>query len=246
MRLIGGHDYYDNAIKYGIEKNIVFVREKDKKISSKDFFYPERVLPGFGFSFGKQKFESEYFYNNNYTFSIKSIHVYFCGKKYNGIKVVKQNRNDFSNEEICFWKYNDFKEYVNSTGFSINEHKYGWLNSCVPLEEYFNKTIEKKEVEKLIEKKITIATICTGRNYYNDEKYVWRVDGYDLKEYQFYRVVDPVTAFQEIYMWSDGVLTKNEKNIVVITDDKIKAHKHGFDEWSFRKQGKNSKIKNKL
>ena len=55
-----------------------------------------------------------------------------------------------------------------------------------------------------------------------------------LKDMQFYRLVDPYTAFQEIQMYLGGMASP-EKLIPPI-DDKTLAAAKGFDKWSFRKE----------
>jgi hypothetical protein len=55
-----------------------------------------------------------------------------------------------------------------------------------------------------------------------------------LKDMQFYRLVDPYTAFQEIQMFLGGMASP-EKPIPEI-DDKTLAAAKGFNKWSFRKE----------
>jgi hypothetical protein len=55
-----------------------------------------------------------------------------------------------------------------------------------------------------------------------------------LNDFEFIKVIDPVTAYQEISMWIGGVLPKSDNAMINITDeDRIKQH--GFDKRSFRK-----------
>ena len=56
-----------------------------------------------------------------------------------------------------------------------------------------------------------------------------------LKEWEFYKVIDAFTAFQEISMFIGGVLGIGEKEIVEV-EDKYKIGQHGFDKWSFRRE----------
>ncbi len=42
-------------------------------------------------------------------------------------------------------------------------------------------------------------------------------------------------------MWVGGVLPRSGNPMVEITDDKVKAHKAGFDQWSFRKMPEKTK-----
>jgi len=59
-----------------------------------------------------------------------------------------------------------------------------------------------------------------------------------LKDVEFYRCVDPFTAFQEIQMFLGG-LAAPEKPIPR-TDDKTLAEAKGFNKWSFRKEPRNA------
>jgi len=70
--------------------------------------------------------------------------------------------------------------------------------------------------------------------YYRKEG-VWRINGDDLKDLEFFRAVDAFSLFQKISQWVGGTIAGSGNPMVEIVDDKIKAHKHGFDKWSFRK-----------
>jgi hypothetical protein len=54
-----------------------------------------------------------------------------------------------------------------------------------------------------------------------------------LKDWQFYRIVDTYTAYQEVFMYL-GSLAVPLKEIPEISD-KIMRDAKGFDEWSFKK-----------
>jgi hypothetical protein len=55
-----------------------------------------------------------------------------------------------------------------------------------------------------------------------------------LKDIQFYRAVDPYTAFQEIEMYLGGIVPRPGAMTANI-EDKYRVEQHGFDKWSFRK-----------
>jgi hypothetical protein len=63
-----------------------------------------------------------------------------------------------------------------------------------------------------------------------------------LRDVQFFKKLDPFTAFQEISMYISGVLGVGEPNIVTISDVQ-KARKHGFDKGSFRTHTPGKKAK---
>lgn len=54
-----------------------------------------------------------------------------------------------------------------------------------------------------------------------------------LKDYQFYKVKDAFTAMQELSMYIGGVIPRQEKEVVTISD-KDRIAQHGFDKLSFR------------
>lgn len=57
-----------------------------------------------------------------------------------------------------------------------------------------------------------------------------------LKEWEFYKIVDPFTAFTTLQMFISGVLGTGEKEIIEISNEH-KIEQHGFDrKWSFRRE----------
>jgi len=55
-----------------------------------------------------------------------------------------------------------------------------------------------------------------------------------LKEYEFYRMVDTYTAFQEVAMFWGGLAQPNRPTPEVTDKDMVTAK--GFNKWSFRKE----------
>ena len=55
-----------------------------------------------------------------------------------------------------------------------------------------------------------------------------------LKDYEFYRVFDPYTCYQEISMYVGNNLVEDPNKAWPI-GDKLKVQSHGFDKYSFRK-----------
>jgi hypothetical protein len=56
-----------------------------------------------------------------------------------------------------------------------------------------------------------------------------------LKDYEFYKVKDVWTCYQEIDMYISNQLAPRDEVSVNISDD-LKAHSHGFNKYSFRKE----------
>jgi hypothetical protein len=56
-----------------------------------------------------------------------------------------------------------------------------------------------------------------------------------LKTYDFYRIFDPYTAFQELSMYFGGVLGTANPYVPEVSDKDLRDAK-GFDDWSFKKE----------
>ena len=55
----------------------------------------------------------------------------------------------------------------------------------------------------------------------------------NLEDLEFYKIIDPFTAYQELSMYIGGVIALNEPDMVEI-DDRNMRNKKGFDECSFK------------
>lgn len=61
-----------------------------------------------------------------------------------------------------------------------------------------------------------------------------------LKNYGLEKIIDPYTAFQELTMYIGNILVDDNTDMESISDESLMKSK-GFDEWSFKKVGKNSR-----
>jgi hypothetical protein len=61
-----------------------------------------------------------------------------------------------------------------------------------------------------------------------------------LKPFEFYRIYDPYSAFQEIQMYISGVLGIGQPQLIQIGNKEM-IQKKGFDKWSFRKMPEKTK-----
>ena len=207
MRSLGGHDYYDSALAYGQDSEVVFVREH-KEISDRDCplyaGYPHSIIKGRAWSDNNTL---------NYkdpalgvtTLVLLPISIYVAGKHYGGLRVVREMGSEILN---VFWRYDDFVAWL--AGFDREVAKpskrYKW---------------EKADTEKDV---FPIMWQCNSAE-----------NGKSLKDYGFPKAIDPYTLFQEISMFVGGVIPRNPNPMVEITDDTVKLAKHGFDKWTFRR-----------
>ena len=223
MRIIYGKDYYDNALAYGRDESIVFVRSKsdlrtDGEMHDHAISGNRAVLKGV-------------------TYIFERIIVYFCGKVYHGIRTKTSSyTRDFPTwkEDVTFfWNIDNFKEWLVNT--KIPQFKATAENKR---DRYIYTTNYKEKTTWMIENKIVVAVrfpevigMSTNKTYDwrpDFDSQHWKVNSDNLKSVQFYKVFDAYTAFQEISMWIGGVLALPANPMVEI-DDKIRIEKHGFD-----------------
>ncbi len=165
--------------------------------------------------------------------------VLIAGKRYNGFNVID------SHVDHPFWRREDLDEYFMQNGVEIsNEKEYSRLSDNQRMNEWFDMKISQSTYDWMMEKRATVvfATYSRGpyregsySRFYEDDDYYFQIDTDCLKTLEFYRRMGAVEAFQEIQMWVGGTLPRPGPPMVEITDDKMKAAKHGMDKWSFRK-----------
>jgi hypothetical protein len=263
MRIIGGNDYYDSASAYGIDPGIVFVRKEFRltngdldrigRYRTKEFYI--RPNDGEVASFNtEQKYRMGQI--GKQKVSVLNPILIFCGKVYNGLFVTITEGSGVHEvkTEHRFWKADKFNAFLEEHNWIVGAFHLWHERGYTYLEEKFAvRDVTDDALQALIEKKIVIVQPkgqppaaeyqYRGRAGWLEADSDWVANGDSLKDWDFQKAVDPVTAFQEISQWVGGTLSAtNGPNTVEITDDKIKIAKHGMDHWSFRKQGKNSKI----
>lgn len=237
MKIVGGHDYYDSAIQYGIDDTIVFVREKDRKIDTKDGPFLERdlnlVLED---GRGRRVHTDRRNYINSST-RLERISVLFCGKMYNGFHVPAV----WGTKDRYIWSFNEYVKFLEELGLHIpKEQKYTYkgkpdsTNYLETVKSYFTPVAQDGNKDWAITNNVTIAVLQWGDLF--DSKKCWFLNPSNLKSIQFYKVMDAFTAFQEISMWVGGVLAGQGNKMVEITDNNMKIRKAGHDpKVSFRK-----------
>lgn len=258
MKIIGGKDYYDSARSWGIDSTIVFVRtgREIESVQLYDTFLEIRLeylkknawphMNTFYVDKGKNEFKYE----------LTPVCLFLCGKRYFGVKVHSWLNQHLGGKDCGYsviWNLDELRELLKSHDVGFGGRGIGWYNSQVYgrfkdtehyLSEEFATQASQKEIDWLIENRVTIALYwypgITPKLYSRQEKAKWIFDTDCLKDVQFWNVMNPTQCFQEIAQWVGGVLPKPGPKMVQITDDKVKIHKAGFDtKLSFRK-GKSS------
>lgn len=234
-------DYYDSSMGIdGIDKTIVY--ERHEKVFTKhndNSYIPDEIHKIF---YPKSRFWSDYsFYmikKNDYDFFNIFI-IGFCGKYYFGIRFVEIVNNSYDNIQTnIVYDIEEMKNYI--------ENRRG----------YMKKIKDHTKLNELVTKIKNINTQDTFRKF-NTPVFLYQFgDGYSgtpseyhenffivnpcLKKYDFFKIFDSFTCFQEISMYISGVLGNREKDIIQVAD-KYKIAQHGFDKWSFRKMPENGK-----
>lgn len=219
-------DYYDSAIGQGIDPNLIYLREK-KEIKVKN--NPDDPAVG--------EISSSWFHRSTLIdSSYYSFHAYllgFCGKIYPMIYVKKVGED----KGECFYKFETFKDSVYGKSIDGDKKMRRWMRSQMNgistqvstsnIEDFFNQNTSRLTS---VFAEYNTPVFLYGR--WNQHKEI-RTNP-TLKNFEFYKVQDPFSCFQELSMFVGGVLKSPEKPMVELTD-KDRIAKHGFDKHSFRK-----------
>lgn len=216
-------DYYDSALGYGIDPKCIYIRNTIEKENSSKLFYDV-------FNDNPVKYSLR-----NYFSSTKLFLILFCGKLYPVYEIELFNSYDifycysFEDVESITKKVAKKKELDNF----YKEKRRVWWDRGGKTQSLAEQFVDFFDKYKGMEVDLNI--------HFKDKIPVYKitkeliVENPNLKEHEFYRVVDPYQAFQELSMFISGILGGNSPEMVEISDqDKI--HKAGFDKWSFRKK----------
>lgn len=243
------HDYYD-SLQAGGDRSLLFLRDQ-KEI--KDIGISPKILETLDLRF--DYFREITRRNIADQLEMRFFTILFCGKLYPGIRI---SYNDTSGkdssgyaivEQISFcYSVEDvdkvldriLKEealkYYHSTKSNpaLKWKRWGYhrgLPKKTDLLKYFNGVSKIDLKEFCIKNQIAIGVFSSA--LYNRD-IVFTLNPC-LKEYQFYRVLDVQTTFQELEMWLGGIAVP-QKPMPVISDE-LKIETHGFDlKHSFRKE----------
>ena len=221
-------DYYDGVVgSVGIDKTIIYERKTEEFTYDSKFFPEEfnrqnknslvRRMPKL-----RVKEKSKYEYIDN-------IIVGFCGKLYTGWIAYMEKIIDYRSEYTLTYFY-DFDKIKNY----IENKKFYYYNKNI--EDYINYIRNYDAIE--IFRKFNTPAFVYYKNrfkYSPNEGEAMFIINPILKNVEFYKVFDSVSAFQELQMFIGGVLGNNEKETINI-DDKYKILEFGFNKWSFRRE----------
>lgn len=226
-------DYYDGVVgSVGMDKTIVYERHveeiEDSAKMPKEFQYKgfrwEGSNPFLNICHMDIDREKTSIYHD-----VDGFIVGFCGKLYMGWKFYYKEK-EFNAE---FNRHEDVvkTDIIYGLPEAVQYLKTDYWRGNFKDDLNYVGSYDPKEIFRDINAPVFVYDSYMGRPRRND---VFTINP-NLKEWEFYKVVDAFTAFQEISMFIGGVLGTGEKEIIEVAD-KHKIAQHGFDEWSFRRE----------
>lgn len=227
-------DFYDRALAYGHDDHVVLVRKTEELYNSHDSVL--RSVKMFDHLF------EDFAYNSirgaeECTISFDYVVILFCGKTYRGIRVTRTPSWTKVQDvkSIVVYDGDALKNVVMNFGGDIDvDHqkrgRFWWGRQF-----FYNNSIRTwlsnqgttEHQEFAITNKFTALVVDGGSP-------TRVINNARLADYDFFRVIDPATAYQELDMFISGVLP-SASNQMVVTEDKYKIQAAGFDDRSFRK-----------
>lgn len=247
-------DYYDIGSGLGIDKTNVYKRVEEA-LTLNDINNEHPDLNAFESPGHRRIYYSRlnYFkpYIKNYT-SRTSRRVYMysdwlfkkhiiavCGKLYSVLLFTEESTS--SSKCHIFHNYDQVKEHLIKNGKSVpKKDSFKGKNFCLFDRLFINNEVLESDIN--IFYKTPILSYTLSSRY--DESIKLTLNP-ELNKFEFYRVLDPYTMFQEVSMYNSGVLTNTEDNMVQISDEDKKFAK-GFDDYSFKKLPTKRKFKRRI
>lgn len=210
------HDYYDVGMKSGIDKTCVY--QRDTTIIKDGFAKPCRYRQPGAWHYGVLGFCGK-FYPFVYRYDIGSSTPYIVWNSEEALTTIMPPRSKH-------WYWRDYD-----------------LESEEGIKKFFDSDFKSFE-ELFHTHKTPIFGFEPPRRWSRQGPYESLTLNPSLKDLKFFKVKDPITAFQEISMFISGVIGMPEKSMVEVSDE-IKAASKGHDgPYSFRKPpGKRGKNK---
>jgi hypothetical protein len=251
------HDYYDAVLKEGIDKTLVYKRDTSECIFNANPYRLEdvKVSPEVKELVHDVKHGLPHINRRDWrddSFEANPFVIGFCGKayvgyelrtevwEYAGSKTIKEIVWDTDGIVAFMGKYKlesaldrfsdmrkPSKTFRRFTSYGNKQYKKFHVSE---MDEVFNMFQNNPVLQGFFVKYHTPSFILLPYRYEYDVKLVVNPV---LKDYDFIRVVDPYTAFQEVSMFLGGVLGVGAPETVTVSD-KTKAIKHGMDNTSFR------------
>lgn len=259
MRIISkNQDYYDSAIGYGIDKEVVYLRKPEEFYLNKrvSLFNREPLSLSNYSEEWKEKYgfivlpEIDFHTINSLRDNATEGYLMFCGEIYPYIIYEHRERENgamhYDNISThIFYNKTDFENFLVQMSDDDLQDSIRYYSRSMKPDSYRTRSI--KEVNKFFESFKFINKDKTIDFHMDLKTPIIKFENHCgkyrnsstitvnpvLKDIQFYKVKDAFQTFQEISMFVSGVLPRQGKEMIEL-DDKIKRDKHGFDEKSFK------------
>lgn len=241
MRIISKlRDYYDSAMAYGQDQSVVFVRNAellDDKLVPKAIM---EKLSGSNWDIGNRK-------KKDVALSYARNTIVFCGKTYRSITIERTVTHPDgpaygSTKDVkVIYSIEEYRAYHDQAGFEFRDtnSRWSWMRTHDSTISAFLGNQGSDELEEFcIKNRYVILTygdmaILNPEGYDYEHKKKLIANGY-LDKFQFYRMLDSFSAYQELDMFVSGTLPQSTAMPIQI-EDKHRIAQHGFDKYSFRK-----------
>jgi len=214
MRIISKFkDYYDISQQYGFDPLLVYVRDRKEEAFSCPY-------------------ETGNWWWDYSEFDCGIIG--FCGKIYPFIILtVKDAEKKIVKKDIVH-TFAEFEKKAKEYRFEEHDYDYYSRRQFDVAKDHFQKDFSR--YEKVFYKYKSPIFVK------NRVKYEEMILNPNLRDYEFYRVIDAYSAYQELEMFLGNLGIKND---TVNIDDKYRIEAHGYDKFSFRASKGKKKRKGK-
>jgi hypothetical protein len=232
MKIISNFkDYYDSVGRYGFDESIKYIRRTESiEVLTKDYFGPDTFHTRGWNNLGKhnKKFEAQSLHQCGIgDISGRSYILGFCGSLY---KCISLETIDTFKKKLTgiFYDKSSLKDWVSL----LRDSKYKILGRDIV--EIFNVPIEyESRIKEIFFKYKTPIFILTQSIIDSGGSHTLTINP-SLKNFKFFQIKDPYSAFQEIQQYISGVLGVNVNPMATISNDSMIVKK-GFDlKTSFR------------
>jgi hypothetical protein len=245
MRIIGKtRDYYDSVRAFGIDPNCVYIRKREEA-DIKDIDFDFNSVFYTDISYNKNRFPFLGDGRGNGDFHWKMYIIGFSGRLYPCVKLEYEHTIYHKTEKFVSYVYDpaDIIDFLTTHKLKkiikIYQETGGWNNLTEEKMNGFFAYVKGKDKE--CEDLFHLERIPTFVLNILDKKLVWNEI---LEDFQFYKVVDTFTAFQELSGYISGVLGGQSPKTVDISNE-VMIHKRGFNDMSFKKTPGTKRGRNK-
>ena len=225
MRIISSFfDYYDGVQGMGIDMSNVYSRHT-KEIKLSIPFTVSKNTWGWDNNSLIMFSKATWHQHRVPYWDAEAFLFFIAGKIYPMLKISGWKDVEF---EHFVYSFEELEQYITSYGLTFSTKIYEYKSKQAENKYKFFFNFNTDVSSWMIDNNLSIALV----NNKNAKDGIVEVNP-RLQDYDFQRIIDPYTMYQELSMWNGGILTKTKE--ILDVPDKYKIDQHGFDSWSFRK-----------